>query len=88
MAGFAIRAGSARKCWISVWIILTEVDVFIGELVQTNRSEKRLRRLDQQDRPGKAVVVEAAPEMNARFDRDDLEGTDVQPEALERRTAR
>jgi hypothetical protein len=43
-----------------------------------NRSEKWLRRLDQQDRLGKAVVVEAASEMNPRLDRYDLEGTDLQ----------
>ena len=55
----------------------------IGQLVQTNRSEKRLFGLDQQNGPGKTVVVEAAPEMNTRFDRHDLEGTDVHPEALE-----
>jgi hypothetical protein len=48
-----------------------------------NRSEKWLRRLDQQDRLGKAVVVEAASEMNPRLDRHDLEGADVQTQGLE-----
>ena len=47
-----------------------------------NRSEKWLRRLDQQDRLGKAVVVEAASEMNPRLDRYDLEGTDLQTQGL------
>ena len=48
-----------------------------------NGSEKWLRRLDQQDRLRKAVVVEAASEMNARLDRHDLEGADVQTQGLE-----
>ena len=48
-----------------------------------NGSEKWLRRLNQQDRLRKAVVVEAASEMNARLDRHDLEGADVQTQGLE-----
>jgi hypothetical protein len=48
-----------------------------------NGSEKWLRRLNQQDRLRKTVVVEAAPEMNPRLDRHDLERTDVQTQGLE-----
>ena len=55
---------SLRKHWISVRVIVFQVDVLIGELVQMNRSEKWLRRLNQQNRLRKTVVVEAASEMN------------------------
>ena len=52
--------GGKRR--VSVGVILLQVDVLIGEFVQASRPEKRLGGLDQQDRPGKTVVVEAAPE--------------------------
>src|SRR5216683_7299328 len=79
------RLSLGRKRRVSVGVILLQVDVLIGEIVQANRPEKRLCRLDQQDRPGKTVVVEAAPEMNPRLDRHDLEGVDVQPQVVERK---
>src|ERR1700738_1155074 len=82
-SGKSIRPALAGKHRISVGVVLFQVDVLIWELVQTNRSEKRLRRLDHQDRLRKTVIVEAAPEMNTRFDRYDLEGTAVQPHGLE-----
>lgn len=50
-----------------------------------DRAEIRLRRLDQQDRFGKTVVVKAAPEMHPRFDRDDLEAADVQSQVAKRK---
>src|SRR3981189_606551 len=80
--GYAVLAGKRR---ISVGIILLQVDVLIWQLVQTNRPKKRLRRLNQQDRFRKTVVVEAAPEMNTRFDRHNVEGADVQTHGLERK---
>jgi hypothetical protein len=56
---------SQRQHWISVRVILLQVDVLIGELVQINGSEKWLRRLNQQDRLRKTVVLEAATYMGS-----------------------
>src|SRR5260370_38202419 len=68
---------------VSIGVIPFQVDILIGEFIQSNRSEKWLRRFDEQDGLRKAVIVEAAAEVNARFDRENLKGIDVQPQAFE-----
>jgi hypothetical protein len=38
-----------------------QIDILVGQPVEPDRAEERIDRLDQQDGPGKAVVVKIDP---------------------------
>src|SRR5580704_15868895 len=56
--GNALVRCRRRKWRIAVWMVVPQIDMLVAERIQPHRSQERLRRLDQQDRPGKAAVVE------------------------------
>src|SRR5262249_57045330 len=58
---------------VAVRIELGDVDVPVGQRLEPYRAEERLLRLDQQDRLREVRIVEAAAEVHARLDREDLE---------------
>src|SRR5262245_36417349 len=58
---------------VAVRIKLGDVDVPVGQRLEPYRAEKRLLRLDQQDRLREARIVEAAAEVHARLDHKCLE---------------
>src|SRR4029079_12294135 len=68
---------SHRKRRAAIGIEFCEIDILIGQAVEARRAQKRLLRLEQQNRFGKAVVVKAAPKMNARFYRHHIERIDI-----------
>src|SRR5471032_2410994 len=75
---------SSGKFHITVRIELLQVDILVEQTVEPDRTEKRLDRLDQQNRLGEAAVVEATAEMDAALDRDRLELRDVADQVVER----
>src|SRR5476649_746422 len=77
-------ASSSGKFYVTVRIELLQVDILVGQSIEPDRTEKRLDRLDQQNRLGKAAVVEAAAEMDAALDGDRLELRDVAEQVDER----
>src|SRR5689334_21251109 len=81
----AIDVVHLRKLRAAVWIELRQIDSPVRQRIEPHRAEKRLARLDQQDRSGKAVVVKTTPEMHARLDRPDVERVDIEPERLQRK---
>src|SRR5207247_6908374 len=74
-----------RKYRTPVRIKLLQIDVPIRQRVQTRRAEKRLARLDQENRLRKTIVMETAAEMHARFDHHDFEDIKVGHQRLQRR---
>ena len=56
----------------------------VGQRFETYRTEERLLRLDQEDRLREAGIVEAAAEVHARLDREDLEGSDIKSQCKQR----
>src|SRR5471030_2434150 len=78
-------APSSGKFHITVRIELLQVDILVGQSVEPDRTEKRLDRLDQQNRLGEAAVVEAAAEMDAALDGDRLELRKLPAPSLQRR---
>src|SRR5476651_2437270 len=75
---------SSGKFHITVRIELLQVDILVGQSVEPDRTEKRLDRLDQQNRLGEAAVVEAAAEVDAALDGDRLEFRDVADQVVQR----
>ena len=55
----------SRKRRISIGVVALQVDVGVGKPVQSHRPQEGLRRLHQQHGLGEAVVVEAAPKVDA-----------------------
>src|SRR5262249_33740179 len=74
------------KADVAVRIKFRDVDVPVGQRLEPYRAEERLLRLDQQDRLREARIVEAAAEVYARLDREDLELIDgeARPRQVER----
>src|SRR6185437_3524031 len=58
---------------VAVGIVLADVDVLVGQRVEPDSAKKRLLGLDQQDGLGETRIVEAAAEVHARLDGEDLE---------------
>src|SRR5262245_42077391 len=58
---------------VAVRIELGDVDVPVGQRLEPYRAEERLLRLGQDDGLREARIVEAASEVHARLDREDLE---------------
>src|SRR5215217_1893598 len=79
----ALRQDSG-KLRVAVGVELLQIDILIRQAFEPDGAEERLDRLDQQDRLGKAAVVEAAAEMHARLDRERLEGRHVEAEPAQR----
>src|SRR5580693_2208705 len=77
-------ASSSGKFHVTVRIEFLQVDILVGQSVETDRTEERLDRLDQQNRLGEAAVVEATAEMDAALDGDRLELRDVAKQVDER----
>src|SRR5260221_8270013 len=79
-----IKERPLRKDRLAVGIELLQVDILIGQPLQPHCAEEGFDRLDQQDGLGETRVVETAPEVDARFDGDDIEGGDVKTQRVER----
>src|SRR5712691_4700776 len=74
------------KADVAVRIKFRDVDVRVGQRLESYRAEERLLRLDQQDRLREARIVEAAAEVDARLDGEHLElsGGEARPLQVER----
>src|SRR6266852_4155602 len=55
------------KADVAVRVKFRDVDVRVGQRLESYRAEERLLRLDQQDRLREARIVEAAAEVDARL---------------------
>ena len=74
-----------RVRWMSaVRVEVAELQVLVGQGVEPHRAEERLGWFDQQYRLGKSAVVEAATEVHARLDGDDLKGRQIDANAGQR----
>src|SRR6266852_8729352 len=79
-------SSSLGEADVAVRIELGDVDVPVGQRLESYRAEERLLRLHQQDRLREARIVEAAAEVYARLDRKYLELIDREsrPRQVER----
>src|SRR2546422_7979753 len=69
------------KADVAVRIKSRDVDVRVGQRLESYRAEERLLRLDQQDRLREARIVEAATEVHARLDGEHIELSDREARA-------
>src|ERR1700733_1495703 len=79
------HASDGRKRRVAVRIERLQVDVLIGQSVQPDGAEKRLVWLHQQDRLGKAAVIEPAAEVHTGFDGKHVEVGQIDAETGEGR---